>query len=145
MSIIVKLLTVIGLGIVELWAAIPAGIAFDFPPVLTGIASAAGALIAAVLVVLLGDKIRKRLLKKTNKGEKSKGRIYKIWDKYGVVGLGMLSPLITGALLGAAIGISLGAVPKKLMIWMSIGIVAWAAILTTIGTLGVAGLQLFRG
>ena len=145
MSIIIKLLTVIGLGIVELWAAIPAGIAFGFPPVLTGIASAVGALIAAALVILLGDKIRKRLLKKMNKGEKSKGRIYKIWDKYGVIGLGLISPLITGSLLGAAIGISLGAVPKKLMIWMSIGIVAWAAILTTIGTLGVAGFHLLRG
>lgn len=139
MELLIKFITVLGLGIIELWVAIPAGIAIKLHPVLNGIASALGSIIGAVLVIFFGDRIRKWLLKKKERGEKNKGRIYRIWEKYGVIGLGMLSPLITGAPLGAAIGVSLGASPRRLIIWMSIGIVLWTVILTAIGTLGFAG------
>jgi len=40
--------------------------------------------------------------------EKKHGRIYRIWERYGAAGMGLLSPLITGAPLGAALGIVLG-------------------------------------
>jgi len=144
MELLIKFITVTGLGILELWAAIPAGTALKLHPLLNGIASAVGAIIGAVLVIFFGDRLRTWLLKKKEKGEKKKGRIYKIWEKYGVIGLGMLSPLITGAPLGAAIGISLGASPRRLIIWMSIGIVIWTILLTTISTLGYAGFQMLK-
>lgn len=76
-----KLLTVFGLGAIELWAAIPAGF---------------------------------------------------------VMGL---HPLFTGAPLGAALGIALGVQKGQLFFWMTTGIVLWAALLTIIGVLGLAGLE----
>lgn len=144
MELLIKFITVTGLGIIELWAAIPVGTALKLHPLLNGIASALGAIIGAALVIFFGDRLRMWLLKKKEKREKNKGRIYKIWEKYGVIGLGMLSPLITGAPLGAAIGISLGASPRRLIIWMSIGIVIWTILLTTISTLGFAGFQMLK-
>ncbi len=144
MEIIFKFLSVAGLAVVELWAAIPAGIALGFHPLLTGLASAMGAMIGAALAILLGDKLRNRLLRKNNKKEKKNGKLNKIWDKYGVVGLGLLSPLLTGALLGATTGVSFGAEPKRLMLWLSIGIVLWTALLTTLGSFGVEGLYLLK-
>lgn len=142
MGILIKIITVVGMAIIELWAAIPAGIALDLHPLIIGAASALGAIIGALLAILFGDNLRKYLLKHGKNEKKGKGRIYIIWDRYGVIGLGLLSPLITGALLGAGIGISLGADPKRLIVWLSIGIVIWATILTTIGTLGAAGFHL---
>ncbi len=62
----------------------------------------------------------------------------RIWDKYGIIGLGFLSPLITGAPLGAAIGISFGAKPRKLFVWMTVGIAFWSIVLTTAAALGVS-------
>ena len=144
MELLIKFITVTGLGIIELWAAIPAGTALKLHPLLNGIASALGAMIGAVFVIFFGERLRKWLLNKKEKGERNKGRIDRIWEKYGVVGLGMLSPLITGAPLGAAIGISLGASPRRLIIWMSIGIVIWTVLLTTISTLGFAGFQMIN-
>jgi len=142
MEVLIKFITVIGLGVIELWVAIPTGTALSLHPLLNGIASALGAIVGAVLVIFFGDRLRKWLLKKKEKEEgESKGRIYRIWEKYGVIGLGMVSPLITGAPLGAAIGISLGASPRRLIIWMSIGIVIWTILLTTISTFGFAGFQ----
>lgn len=144
MEVLIKFITVTGIAVLELWVAIPAGTALKLHPLLNGIASALGAIIGAVLVIFFGDRLRMWLLKKKEKGEKNKERIYKIWEKYGVIGLGMLSPLITGGPLGAAIGISLGASPRRLIIWMSIGIVIWTILLTTISTLGFAGFQMFK-
>ena len=141
MEVLIKFITVASLGILELWVAIPAGTALKLHPLLNGTASALGSIIAAVLIIFFGDRLRAWLLRKKEKDEKKKGRIYKVWEKYGVNGLGMLSPLITGAPLGAAVGIALGAPPRRLMIWMSIGIVIWAILLTTISTLGFAIFQ----
>lgn len=138
MELVAKLISVAGLGLIELWAAIPLGIALKLHPFLIGLASGMGAIIGAMLVILIGDRLRNWLLKKKGAGQMRKGQIYKIWDKYGIIGLGMLSPLITGAPLGAAIGISLGASPKRLLFWISIGILFWTILLTIISTFGFA-------
>ncbi|MFZ3131059.1 MAG: small multi-drug export protein [Desulfosporosinus sp.] len=142
MELVIKLITVAGLGIIELWAAIPLGTALKLHPLLNGMASALGAIIGALLVIFLGDRLRKWLLKRKEKERKNNGQIYRIWEKYGVIGLGMLSSLLLGAPLGAAIGISLGASLGRLIFWMSIGIVFWTILLTTISTLGFAGFQM---
>ncbi len=136
MNLMAKFITVTGLGIVELWAAIPAGTALNLHPLQNGLAAGLGAFIGVLLVIIIGDGLRNWLLKKKDKPHKNEGQIYRIWEKYGVIGLGILSPLITGVLFGAAIGISLGAPPKKLLFWMSIGITIWTIVLTIISTLG---------
>ncbi len=145
MELVVKFVTVTGLGIIELWAAIPAGTALKLHPLLNGLAAGLGAIIGALLVIILGDRLRNWLLKKKEKEQKNRGWIYRIWEKYGVIGLGILSPLITGALLGAAIGISLGASPKRLILWTSVGIVIWTIVLTIISTLGFAVFETVKG
>ena len=145
MELVAKFITVIGLGIIELWAAIPAGTALKLHPLLNGLAAGLGAIIGALLVIIIGDRLRNWLLKKKENKQKNKGQIYRIWNKYGVIGLGMLSPLITGASLGAAIGISLGASPKRLLFWMSIGIVFWTILLTAISTFGFAIFETIKG
>lgn len=136
MELAVKFATVMALGVLELWVAIPTGTALDLPPVLNGIASGLGAAIAAVVVVFFGDRVRRWLLRNKDEKEAPKGRIYQIWDKYGVIGLGILAPLLTGAPLGAAIGVTLGAARKRLIFWMGTGIAVWTVILTAVSTLG---------
>lgn len=139
MDIITGTLLVFGAGILELWAAIPIGLAINLNPVIIGTASALGAILAAFLVTTAGDSIRERVIKwryGENKDLKS-SKYHKIWNKYGIVGLGFLSPLLFGAPLGAALGIALGARKKPLLIWMSIGIIIWSAALTAAGFLGL--------
>lgn len=140
MELLIRFLTVVGIGAVELWAAIPAGLAFRLPPVLTGIASALGAIGGAILVIVLGDRARTWIL--NIKGSRKKnGVLYRIWNRYGVIGLGLLALLITGAPLGAVIGITLGASPRQLILWISLGIVVWTIILTVLAVLGVMGIE----
>jgi len=126
---------------IELWAGIPLGFVLQLSPVTTGVLSAAGAIASGAIVIYLGGSLRTWLLKRIEQKESRKGRMARIWEKYGVIGLGFLSPLLTGAPLGAAIGISLGAPTGKLMFWMAVGIVVWSVILTTAVAYGVLSLM----
>lgn len=137
MDLLWKWATVFGTSMLELWAAIPIGFVLQLSPVETAILSAAGAIVSGAIVIYLGGSLREWLLKRIEKKESRKGRMARIWEKYGVIGLGFLSPLLTGAPLGAAIGISLGAPTGKLMFWMAVGIVVWSVILTAAVAFGL--------
>ncbi len=126
------------LGVVELWVAIPAGFALNLNPIIIGVASSLGAILAAFIVIVLGENIRNRILKSVNKPESSRGKLLrKIWNKYGIIGLGLLSPLLFGAPIGAAIGVALGAPRKRLLLWMSVGIIIWTIILVILVLQGI--------
>ena len=142
MDIITSLIAVFGASIIELWLGIPLGFFLNLNPVLIAIISAAGSILSAYLVIILGEGIRKRFIK-WRYGEQliKKGRIYDIWNKYGIIGLGLLSPLLFGAPIGAALGIGLKAPRYRLLSWMSIGIVIWSIILTTSGFFGLMSFQ----
>lgn len=142
MDVILAALLVFGASILELWAGIPLGLALNLNPFIIYIVSTLGSIFAALIVVSIGDNLRERFMK-WRYGEKDikKSRFYKIWNTYGIIGLGALSPLFLGAPLGAALGIALGAEKRPLLIWMSIGIALWSAILTAAGYFGLMSFE----
>lgn len=141
-----KILSVFGLGMIGLWEGIPAGLALRLPPLVIGAVSAAGSIFATLLVLLLGDRVRTRLLRgRDENGPKKERMIDRVWRRYGVIGLGLASPCLIGAPLGVALGLFLRAPAARLLLWMIIGILAWAVILTAAGALGTEGvLRLLR-
>lgn len=58
-----KILSVFGIALLELWAAVPAGFVLQLPALVTAIAAAAGATAGMLMVVFLGEGIRSRLLR----------------------------------------------------------------------------------
>jgi hypothetical protein len=115
----------------ELWVAIPAGFVLKINPFLTGGIAIAGSIWSVLLVAVIGDKAVKFIMKLRGKQTiKKTGRTFKIWEKYGIPGLGIISPLLLGAPLGTAIGITLGGNIIRIIVWMCIGIVFWSAVLT---------------
>ena len=143
MDLSIKLLTVAGLGALELWAAVPAGLALQLHPIVVGSTAALGATLSALAVVLLGGRVRIWLLGRH--GGKQKGGRQKLiqdaWHRFGVIGLGLLAPLLTGAPLGAALGVALGAPTGRLLFWVILGIALWATVLTLAAMLGLAGIE----
>ena len=71
--------------------------------------------------------------------------IDRVWRRYGVVGLGLLGPGLTGAPLGAALGLSLRVQARQLLGWLSLGIALWSLALTLVGMLGTAGILRLLG
>ncbi len=140
---IVKLLTVFGLGAVSLSTAILTGLALGLPPAVAGIAAAAGSLLGVWVVAFLGEGVRTRLLQWRGGKDQARreGSISRLWSRYGVAGLGLLIPLLFNTPLGTAIAITLGAPARRLVLWLSFGIILWSIVVTAAGALGLAGLQ----
>ena len=146
MELVMKLLTVFGLGAVELWAAIPAGFALQLHPVTIGFTAAVGAMLGTLAVILLGKRLRDWLIRR-HSGGKEKGQsglIHRIWHLYGMIGLGLLAPLLIGAPIGAALGLALGVPASRVLFWISLGIVVWSTVLTLAGVLGLSGIETLR-
>ena len=145
MELIIKLLTVFATSALELFAAIPLGFVLKLPPLVIIITTSLGGISGIIIVLALGEKLRDWLYKRYKKNETASennknSSIQKIWDKYGIPGLGISTPILLGGPLGAAMGLTFGAAVKPLFIWLSIGIILWSIIFTTGGALGISSI-----
>ena len=136
---ILEILTVAGLASFEIYAAIPAGFAFELPALIIFLASVAGGLAGVFVTAFLGERIRKLFRKKkVQKEEKPKtGLAHHLWNKYGIIGLGFIGTMTVGAPASIAVGIGFNAPLKKLLTWCCIGVLVRCALFTTIGYYGV--------
>ena len=130
-----KILTVAALASFEVYAAIPAGLAFDLSPWIIFISSVIGGIAGVYVAAFLGDRIRNFFSRKKDNAEiKPKtGLVYRLWNKYGIIGLGFLGTLTVGAPISIAVGVGFGAPLRKLILWCCVGVVTRCAIFTTIG------------
>lgn len=76
--------------------------------------------------------------RKTDKKE-SKGavRAKKIMQKYGLPGLALLGPIVTGIHLAVVIAIIMKANPRAILFWMNLSLVIWTVIVTVLAALGI--------
>lgn len=134
-----KILTVAGLATFEIYAAIPAGFAFGLSPWAIFFASVTGGLAGAFAAAFFGDKIRAFFHKKKPVKDEPKRHpvITRIWNKYGIVGLGFLGTLTVGAPISIAVGTGLNVNLKKLLTWCCIGVVTRCILFTIIGYYGL--------
>ncbi len=138
MKIAWKLLTVFALGVAELWAAAPSGALMKLDPALVCAVAALGAVAGGTVVILLGERVKAWLQRRRQgeKMEKKHGLLFRVWLRYGVVGWGLLAPLLVGSPLGAALGLVLGAPPRRLLPWLAAGSVLWSVAFSTLTALG---------
>ena len=137
MGVILQLLSVAAIAVVELWAAVPAGIAMGLPAPLVWAATLCGALLGITGVVLAGDRVRAWLVDRFGHGgAREGGRLRGLWDRHGVIGWGLLAPLLLGAPLAAAVGVALGATRRRLLFWLGAGVLVWTTVLTLAVALG---------
>ncbi|MDB5190877.1 MAG: hypothetical protein JWQ96_440 [Segetibacter sp.] len=134
-----KILTVAGLASFEIYAAIPAGFAFGLSPWVILVASIIGGIAGVFVAAFLGDSIRKFFSK--NKAPKETkpptGLVYRIWNKYGVIGLGLLGTITVGAPVSLAVGIAFKAPVQTLITWCCIGVITRCVAFTAIGYYGL--------
>jgi membrane protein YqaA with SNARE-associated domain len=137
-----KILTVAGLATFEIYAAIPAGFAFNLQPLVIFIASAVGGLTGVFVAAYLGDIIKKWISKyiKPKAPKAEPGFFLKIWEKYGVIGLGLLGTMTVGAPISIGVGVGFNVPTNKMVFWCCLGVLIRCALFTTIGHLS---LQLF--
>ena len=136
-----KIFTVAGLATFEIYAAIPAGFAFKLSPWVIFSASLAGGIIGVFVAAFLGEKIEKFISKfrkpKETVKEKKPNLAHKLWEKYGIVGLGVLGTFTVGAPVSIAVGVGFNVNMHKLATWCCVGVLARCIIFTLAGYYGM--------
>ncbi len=145
MIIVAQVVSIMLMSASFFWGGIPMGLAFHFSPLLAGVITMVGAEAAVFLVLLLGAPIQALLIRRFPGWieRTRKGRVGRVWQSYGMPGLGLISPVLPGAPQSAAIALILGARPAWIFLWVSAGIWIWGGLATGAVVLGSTALTRF--
>ena len=135
MNQVLKLVSTAAAGALDVWVGILTGLALGLSPALSGAVSIASALAGVTLVVAVGGRLQE-LIYRSRKLTKHRERVERVWKRYGIPGLALQAPLLTGPLLATLLALALGAPPRPLLLWMFAGVVFWGAVLTGGAALG---------
>ena len=140
MNELLKLLSTAAAGALDVWVGIITGVALGLSPALSGAVSIASAIVGVTLVVAVGGRLQ-QLIYRSRHLTKRRERVERVWKRYGIPGVALQAPLLTGPLLATLLALALGAPPRSLLWWMLASVVFWGAVLTG----GVAlGFSIFR-
>ena len=132
---LLKLLSTAAAGALDVWVGIITGLALGLSPPLSGAVSIASALAGVTLVVAVGGRLR-HLIYRSRRLAKRRERIESVWKRYGIPGVALQAPLLTGPLLATLLALALGAPPRPLLLWMLASVVLWGLVLTGAAALG---------
>ena len=127
--------------VIEVLVVIPAGILAGLAPIPVVLLALAGNLATVAAVVIAGDRLAgwwRRRRPATDRAETSRAvRGRQLVQRWGVPGLGLLAPLTTGSHLAAVAALATGAGQRRVLAWMTVGLVVWAVAVGVVTTLGV--------
>jgi hypothetical protein len=136
MNLLLELLFTAALGAVELSLGVLGGVAFGLPFILIGATTILGNLVALALALLAGERLQRWIYRRPGLAKRRK-RVERVWNRYGVLGVAFLAPIITGAVLGTVLALALGAPPRPLLRWMALSTALRGATLTGAAALGM--------
>jgi hypothetical protein len=127
---VAKLVAIVVAATVSGAVAVPFGVFANVNPLLVfGLASVTAACVAWGLV-LGGDRLRARFTKGHTADTKPDGRVRRLVERYGPVGLGLIGPVFPGVIVSSLSGAAVGVDAKRLGIWLTIGIGFWFGVFT---------------
>ena len=135
MSQLSKILSTAAAGALDVWVGIVTGLALGLSPALSGVVSVASGLAGVTLVVALGGRLRD-LIYRSRRLAKRRERIERVWERYGIPGVALQAPLLTGPILATLLALALGAPARPLLLWMLASVVLWGAVLTGAAAVG---------
>lgn len=123
----------------EFLVVIPPAIAVGLDPVAVGILAFFGNLGAIYVLVVFHGWVKRRWGRRSGQdGEGRYGRARRLWDRYGLPGLAAVSPVLTGTHLAAAVALVLGTDRRDVLVWMTLSLTAWTAVVVAVSVAGVA-------
>lgn len=145
----------------EVLLVVPVGILAGLAPVTVVAVAAVGNVASLVPVVLGGDRLRawwrrRRTARRVAAGDgtgpsedleasASDGggrgaRAQKVLDRYGLPGVALLGPLLTGIHVAALAALAAGADKRATLLWSTAGVVVWSAVTGVATIVGIDAL-----
>lgn len=133
---------------VEIAVVIPLSILAGLNPAAVAILAFLGNFSTVYLLVVFFNKVQQWMDRRKN-GErpasKRRERAVHIWNKYGMPGLALLGPLLIGSHIAVFIGILFGAKKSWALLWMTISLALWTALITVLSMYGIDLIGTLRG
>lgn len=114
------------------------GIIGGVNPVIAAIAGAVGNFVAVALVVLVGARIRVAATAGRGGGSTPQSarmeKFQRAFNRYGVVGVSLLGPLLLPTHFTAAALVGVGVPKGRVLLWQGVAIALWTTLLTLVIT-----------
>lgn len=135
----------------EVWLAVPAGVAAGLPLLPTALVAIAGNFLTVAIVILAGDAVRGRLARRKRSGAAAEeradsrdlrraGRIRRLTGRFGVPGLALLAPFVVGSHFGAIGAVATGAPKGVILAWFLLSLALQAFVMGALAVLGLSSL-----
>jgi len=102
----------------------------------TVLTTIAGMMTVVFVFTFFGEWLRKNVIskfsKKQSKFSVKNKKFVKIWKKYGLVGVAILTPLILTPIGGTILAVSSGSPKNRIIIYMFISATVWSVVFTAI-------------
>jgi len=141
---LIRIFTIYLVGITGIWKAIPVGIALKSHPVEIATFTALGSITTVYILYYFGERVKRWVMKRWSKEklESRKGKFTKIMDKYGIIGVGIISPGPFGPITSIIVGLLIVKQTSRLMPYLVTGIIFWSFLITW---LAVSGFNMIKG
>lgn len=109
------------------------GYAVGLHPITTVLTTVAGMMTVVFLFTFFGDWIRSKVFRrfKTKKINLRKAeRVDKIWKRYGLVGVALLTPIILTPIGGTLLAVSSGSSKEKIIFYMFVSASFWSVVIS---------------
>ena len=128
----------------EVLVVVPIGVALGLDPVIVAAVAFAGNVLPIYGIVLAHRRVAAWLARRRGGEEPSRyTRARRIWNAYGLPGLALLAPIVTGVHLAAILALGLGARGRSTLAWMTVSIAAWTVVITVASVAGASVLDGF--
>ena len=130
---------------IEILLVIPAGVLYGLNPALVAVLAFGGNVVTVYAVIVGADRLAnfvRRWRRGDEENEQNTGRrrrAERLWNRYGLPGLALASPVATGVHLAVLLAFGFGANRRSTTVWMTASLALWTVIVTA---LSVAGLDL---
>ncbi|MBK1727292.1 small multi-drug export protein [Halorhodospira neutriphila] len=119
---------------IELVVVIPAGAAMGLPTLpVTATAFIGNALPVLAIVALFRWWERRRGPVRRRWGPRAR----RVWRRYGLPGLALLAPVVTGIHMASVMALALGTPRRRTVQWMVASLAGWAAVTGALTALGI--------
>lgn len=129
--------------LLEILVVIPLGVGLGSQPVAVAIAAFLGNLVPIYGIIAAHERIEAYLERRRDDAESTKRRqrAKQLWDRYGLPGLAVASPVTTGVHLAAAVALGFGSSRRSTALWMTASITVWTVVITSGSVLALSTIQ----
>jgi hypothetical protein len=120
----------------EVLLVIPPAVALGLDPFLVGVTAFGGNYLPVAGIVYASRHVRRRFRDRERRPSRRSERARRLLDRYGVPGLALLGPLVTGVHLAALLALATGASRRRVLGWTGASLLVWTVAITVASVLG---------